>query len=260
VVAAHWGRRALRLWVRLPLSRMIFAVPSPRHPVSQAWTSQRLAPGRLARAGHGCWSGCLISLWPRVRCAIRGRCGSWRPSRQARCSGSSSGLCSARPTRPRWLRLVAAKQPSPGRPPDLAWWVADQSPLPLARGCHTAMVWSCAWGSPSPLPVGGEGWRSGVIPAPPARPSAARGQRPKHEARQAQRDAHAAPAGRALARLGVVLVADAAQGVHSRRGCGTIAFVGQAAIQQACQRRVADNTRATLLSHDVSGLFWAREV
>jgi len=25
VVAAHWGRRALRLWVRLPLNRMIFA-------------------------------------------------------------------------------------------------------------------------------------------------------------------------------------------------------------------------------------------
>src|SRR5712692_11085224 len=31
------------------------------------------------------------------------------------------------------------------------------------------------------------------------------------------------------------------------------AGVGQAAIQQACERRVADNTRATLLSHEVSG-------
>ena len=39
-------------------------------------------------------------------------------------------------------------------------------------------------------------------PSPPARPSAARGQRPKPEARHAQRDAHAAPAGRAPARLG----------------------------------------------------------
>jgi hypothetical protein len=58
----------------------------------------------------------------------------------------------------------------------------------------------------------------------------------------------------------VVLVADAAQGVHARRCCGTIALhflyaagAGHAAIQQACQRRVADNTRATLLSHDVAG-------
>jgi hypothetical protein len=171
VVAAHWGRRALRLWVRLPLSRMIFAVPSPQHHVSKAWTSQRLAPGRLARAGHGCWSGRLISLWLRVYCAIRGRCGSWRPSRQARCSGSSSGLCSARPTRPRWLRRVAAKQLSPGPPPDLAWWVAAPSTLPLAREYHTP--WSGPAPEVPPLPAGG--WGGLAVRRHPSTPSVSLG-------------------------------------------------------------------------------------
>src|SRR5215831_18190500 len=48
-------------------------------------------------------------------------------------------------------------------PPDRAWWVSDPSPA--------AVVWSCAYDSPS---ASGEAWPSYVLPTPPARPAAAR--------------------------------------------------------------------------------------
>jgi hypothetical protein len=62
-----------------------------RH-ASRAWESLRSAAPRRAGAGRGSSSGCLPLTWQPVRCAIRERCGSSRPSRRESASKTSAGL------------------------------------------------------------------------------------------------------------------------------------------------------------------------